>query len=124
MKAEPLQKSSFAACDIVLEHPTAIAKAQQAMPSSETLAKASAMLKAVADPTRLRILAALRPGPLCVCDIAAVLEMSLSAISHQLRLLREQKLLTGERNGKEIYYRLDDGHVVALIEGVLAHLEC
>jgi ArsR family transcriptional regulator, lead/cadmium/zinc/bismuth-responsive transcriptional repressor len=109
---------------VVFQPSVAVTAAKQALPSDKALAKASAMLKAVADPTRLRILAALHPGPLCVCDIAAALEMSLSAISHQLRLLRQQRLVVGERQGKEIYYRLDDQHVVALIAGVLAHVEC
>ena len=82
----------------------------------------SQLLKAVADPTRLRIVLALREFEMCVCDIAATLGMTESAVSHQLRRLREQGLVRARRQGQIIYYALDDDHVAELLDTALAHV--
>ena len=78
--------------------------------------------KAMGDPTRLRILWALSSGEMCVCDMAAHLEISESAVSHQLRTLRHLELVTNRREGTILYYRLNDEHVDQLINLALEHV--
>jgi ArsR family transcriptional regulator len=83
----------------------------------------SELFKILADPTRLRILHALQsPENRCVCDLAALLEMSQSALSHQLAILRRSRLVRPEKLGKIVYYRLDDHHVDALIALAMEHV--
>lgn len=107
------------------EHePTAAAdKVKAAMPDENTLYSAAELFKVFGDSTRTRILSALFISELCVCDIAAVLGMTKSAVSHQLRILRQTKLIKGRRSGKEIYYSLDDEHVSKIYEMAIDHLK-
>lgn len=88
----------------------------------EDVQYASELLKVVGDPTRMRILSALIERELCVCDIQAVLGMSQSAISHQLRVLRASHLVKYRRSGKMAYYSLSDHHVMSLLEMSLEHV--
>jgi DNA-binding transcriptional ArsR family regulator len=90
------------------------------MPTSVRLART---FHALADPTRVRILSALTESELCVGDLAQTLDMSVSAISHQLRLLRELRLVRNRRRGRHIYYTLDDDHVYDLFRIGLAHIQ-
>ncbi len=108
-------------CEIHLEHPEAVATAQNAMPDEADVLKASLLLKAVADPTRLRILSALAATELCVCDLAVLTGISESAVSHQMRLLRDRHLVAWDKRGREVYYRLADGHVLQLLSSALEH---
>ena len=78
--------------------------------------------KAMSDPTRVRILHALSHAELCVGDLAAVLEMTESAVSHQLRLLRGLRVVRARREGKQVYYALDDEHVTRLFQLSMEHL--
>ena len=91
------------------------------MPSGEAVLEASLILKAVSDPTRLKLLSALAVTELCVCDLALLSGTSESAVSHQLRLLRDRRLVTADKRGREVYYRLADAHVTALIASALEH---
>lgn len=75
------------------------------------------------DPNRLRILSALVGAELCVCDLAEAVEMSESAVSHQLRALRSQRLVTYRKQGRHVYYRLKDSHILVLYQQVLEHLQ-
>ena len=75
------------------------------------------------DPTRVRILDALSHGELCVCDLAAVLRLSQSAVSHQLRLLRGLRLVRPRRDGRVVFYSLDDQHIMAIFRQTLQHVE-
>jgi DNA-binding transcriptional ArsR family regulator len=81
----------------------------------------SELFKVLADETRTRILHLLSQRELCVCDMALVLEMSLPAISHHLRLLKVMRLVAYRRDGKQVFYRLDDQHVVELISVAADH---
>ena len=74
------------------------------------------------DPTRVRIVDALSTGELCVCDIAAHVGMSESAVSHQLRLMRAQRIVRGRREGRCVYYTLDDQHILSLFQQGLRHV--
>src|SRR6187200_1002189 len=78
---------------------------------------------AMGDPTRVRILDALSHGELCVCDLAAVLRLSQSAVSHQLRLLRGLRLVRPRRDGRVVFYSLDDQHIMSLFRQTLQHVE-
>jgi ArsR family transcriptional regulator len=89
----------------------------------ETAERLAKVFHAIADPTRIRILSALAEAELCVSDLAAALGMSISAISHQLRLLRELRVVRKRREGKHVYYALDDDHVRDLFERGLEHVQ-
>jgi ArsR family transcriptional regulator len=78
---------------------------------------------ALGDPTRVRILDALSHGELCVCDLAAVLGVSQSAVSHQLRLLRGLRLVRPRRDGRIVFYSLDDQHIIAIFKQTLQHVQ-
>jgi DNA-binding transcriptional ArsR family regulator len=80
-------------------------------------------LSYLGDPNRLRILSALAQQELCVCDLARILNMSESAVSHQLRTLKSIKLVTYQKRGRKVFYRLLDSHVLELYQSVAAHLD-
>ncbi|GGR27213.1 ArsR/SmtB family transcription factor [Deinococcus ruber] len=102
-------------------HPAAVQRALDALPDERCVNEATALLKVIADPTRLRLLSALKTGDLCVCDLAVVTGISESAVSHQLRLLRAHRLVTFRKEGRVVYYRLLDKHVTTLIASALDH---
>ncbi|MCL6525944.1 MAG: metalloregulator ArsR/SmtB family transcription factor [Thermaceae bacterium] len=102
--------------------PAAVERARAGLPPSYLIAEASKLLKAVADPTRMRLLSALRAaGELCVGDLAAAVAMSESAVSHQLRLLRRLKLVTPRKASRQVFYRLSDEHVATILDFALEH---
>ncbi len=90
--------------------------------NEEEIQALSNIFKALSDPTRLKIIYILSKSSLCVCDIADLLDMSQSAISHQLRILRDLKLVKYKRDGKLVIYSLDDDHVLKLFEQGLDHV--
>ena len=108
-------------CEVRCVHPEIVAKARAALPDSSCVEVASDLLKAVSDPTRLRILSALTFSELCVCDISAVVGVSESAVSHQLRLLREHRLVSSRKDGRVVYYQLADTHVKLLLDNAVEH---
>ncbi len=108
-------------CEESCVHPEAVERARAGLPGIGSVEEASALLKAVSDPTRLRLLSALNISELCVCDLAAVVGISESAVSHQLRLLRAHRLVTFRKEGRIAYYRLLDHHVTVLIGSALEH---
>ena len=110
-------------CEVNCVHPEAVQAARAALPGEAQVEEASALLKVVADPTRLRLLSALNARELCVCDLAAVINLSESAVSHQLRLLRAHRLVTFRKAGRVAYYRLLDQHVNGLIVSALEHVQ-
>lgn len=110
-------------CDDPCIHPERVESAKARLllgPSIEDLARQFALM---ADPTRLRLLIALSSGELCVHDLAAATGINRSTVSHQLRTLRDARLVRRRREGKVIYYALDDDHVVNLIALASAHLD-
>lgn len=108
-------------CEINRIHPEAVIRAKSALPDEHCAARATNFLKLLGDPTRLNILSALHAGELCVCDLAVVVGISESAVSHQLRLLRTGRLVTFRKEGRVVYYRLSDEHVTTLIRSALEH---
>lgn len=109
-------------CDCRTIHRERVDKARQANLSPEETADMVQLFKAVGDAGRMCILRALQEGEMCVCDLAALLEVTESAISHQLRILRQLKLVANRRAGPILYYRLNDDHVRQLIDVALEHL--
>lgn len=108
-------------CEVACVHPEAVAQAKSALPDESCIVEATNFLKLLGDPTRLKILSALNATELCVCDLAAVVGTSESAVSHQLRLLRTGRLVAFRKEGRVVYYRLADEHVTALIRSALEH---
>ena len=102
-------------------HIEAVELAQNHALSTDQIQKISQIYKAIAEPTRLKILWALTQTELCVCDIASVLSMSKSAISHQLRYLKEINLVKNRKTGRNVFYSLADQHVSDLLEITLEH---
>lgn len=103
-------------------HPDMVDRVAAAMESEETLNKMSAFLKVVADPTRLKIVNALLIGELCVCDLAKLLGMEHSAVSHQLAVLRKSAVVTVRQEGKVKYYSLSDNHINTVFNVTLTHV--
>lgn len=93
------------------------------MPDEESLYDLAELFKVFGDTTRIRILYALFEAEMCVCDIAQILNMTQSAISHQLRVLKQARLVRNRREGKQIYYSLADDHVRTIIGQGLDHIE-
>ncbi len=112
-------KEDFCACRII--HEERIKKARDMALAATEIDRMAELFKAFADSSRLRILWALRQGEMCVCDLAALLRVSESAVSHQLRLLRTLHLVSNRRDGVVLYYRLNDEHIEQLLQVALIH---
>jgi ArsR family transcriptional regulator len=107
-------------CTVI--HEDVVATVRKEMPDDEALADLADLFKVFGDSTRVRILCALLRAEMCVCDIAALLGMSKSAISHQLRTLRQTRLVKYRREGKVVYYSLEDEHVGTIFDQGLVHV--
>jgi len=108
-------------CSCGTIHQDAVAAAAAALPAPASLGRLAGLFKVFADPSRLRILSALAAAELCVCDLGATLGMSQSAVSHQLATLRAARIVRSRREGKVVFYALDDDHVAALLALGLDH---
>lgn len=109
-------------CDEKHMHGDIAERVSAMMPDEDALTALSELYKAFGDVTRLRILTALLEAELCVCDISETLDMTVSAISHQLRLLRQARLVKSRREGRTVYYALSDEHVVTMLAQGLRHI--
>lgn len=110
-------------CDCHIIHEDVVENVKNKMPEAEKLYDLSELFKSLGDQTRIKILFALSKEEMCVCDIAALLEMTQSAISHQLRVLRNVRLVKYIKKGKVVYYSLDDEHVTEIFLQGLLHVE-
>ena len=117
------KKKEELACDCAVIHETSIQKVKAFLPVERHMATLADFYKVFADLTRTKILSALALQEMCVCDIAALFGMTKSAISHQLRTLRDANLVKNRRQGKEIFYSLDDDHVVQVLTQGLSHVQ-
>ena len=109
-------------CEDNIIHLTAVTEAKNKMPAEDILYNAAELFKVFGDNTRIRILSALTVTELCVCDLCALLGMTKSAVSHQLRILRQARLVKSKRMGKEILYSLDDSHVNEILMTAFRHI--
>ena len=111
-------------CDAYNDDPTRVGRVAARMPDPKRLENEAAALKAVSDPTRLRILFALTHEPLCVCELSTLLSMSMPAVSHHLRLLADANFLTVKKEGKFASYYLSDVAKSGPVRTVLDNLSC
>ncbi len=109
-------------CKCSTLHEDKIRRALSAQLPVSRLLELGELFKVFSDPTRLRILGALAAAELCVCDLAAALEMTQSAVSHQLAVLKRARLVRFRRDGKTVFYALDDDHVRAILAVAEEHL--
>jgi DNA-binding transcriptional ArsR family regulator len=109
-------------CQIRVIHLDRVERALRETVSGKELNRLSSIYKVLGDPSRLKIVMALRNVEMCVCDLAAFLGLTESAISHQLRRLKDLALVKSRREGQVIYYSLDDEHVAELLNIGLAHI--
>lgn len=109
-------------CDCNIIHQDRVDDVLHSMPSDKTFLNLAELYKLIGDTTRCRILFALDKNEMCVCDIANVLNMTKSAVSHQLAVLRKSNIVKCRRSGKEVYYTLDDDHINKLFEIGLEHI--
>jgi DNA-binding transcriptional ArsR family regulator len=114
--------SDIESLDCSVIHEEVIAEVREKMPNDEVLLDLADLFKVFSDSTRVKILCALLRAEMCVCDIAALLGMSKSAISHQLRTLRQTRLVKYRREGKAVYYSLEDEHVGTIFDQGLVHV--
>lgn len=110
-------------CEVTLIHEDNVKKTINELPDDELIADLSDMFKIFGDQTRVKILMALESGELCVCDIAAVMDMSQSAISHQLRVLKQSNIVKTRRQGKVVYYSISDDHVKEIFDIAIVHVQ-
>ncbi len=110
-------------CQEKIIHKESVDRATAALPEELTMQRLSDMFKALSDPTRLKIVISLGINELCVCDLSVLCNLSESAISHQLRLLRSLRIVKNRRHGKIVYYSLDDSHVHSLIDQTIEHVK-
>ena len=110
-------------CDFIHAHEEIVEKVRQELPDEDTLYDLSELFRIFGDSTRIRILYVLFEAEMCVCDIAALLGMTQSAISHQLRALKNARLVKARREGKTVFYALADDHVKTIIDQGIEHVK-
>lgn len=110
-------------CDVVHMDPRRAARLRDRLIRDDAAQVLADTFRVLGDPTRVRLLHALSHDELCVCDLAALVGASESAVSHQLRLLRSLRIVRARREGRMVFYRLDDRHIVTLFEQGLKHVE-
>ena len=110
-------------CEVLCINERKVASARRTMKPDATLLKLAATFKVLGDPTRTKIISALLQEELCVCDLASLIGLSQSAISHQLRVLRNMNLVKYRKDGRIAYYSLDDDHINAILTAGLKHVE-
>ena len=113
---------SVECCDFIHAHEDVVERVRKEMPGEDTLYDLAELFRIFGDSTRIRILYVLFESEMCVCDIAQLLGMTQSAISHQLRILKQMKLVKNRREGKTVYYSLADGHIQTIINQGMEHI--
>ncbi|MBE5766737.1 MAG: helix-turn-helix transcriptional regulator [Clostridiales bacterium] len=117
------QTEQMEKCGYLLVHEDTVRRVKEAMPEEDVLYDLAELFKVFGDTTRIRILYALFEAELCVCDIAQLLGLSQTAVSHQLRILKVNKMVKSRREGKTVFYSLLDDHVRRIINQGMEHVE-
>ena len=115
-------KQSIDNCSCTIIHEDVVERVKECIPVEETLYDLAELFKVFGDTTRIKIICALFQSEMCVCDIAALLGMTQSAVSHQLRVLKSARLVKYRKDGKIVYYSLDDEHVKHIFDQGLIHV--
>lgn len=109
-------------CSTMVVHERLLKEVQNKLPPQELIQQTADFLKIFADPTRIRILYALLQSELCVCDIGKLLDLEQSNISHQLRILKQSRLVKYRREGKVVFYSLNDNHIRKILDNGMEHV--
>ena len=109
-------------CEYMHVHPETVGKIKEIMPDDDQLIDLAELFKVFGDSTRIKILSALSGGEMCVCDISTLVGMTSSAVSHQLKILKNAELVRFRREGKTVFYSLADGHVNTILKQGLEHI--
>ncbi len=117
-----MSERTVEACSYLCVHEDVVAQVQKNMPQEETLLQLADLFKVFGDGTRVRILYVLLEAEVCVCDLAMLLGMTQSAVSHQLRILKQARLIKARRDGKTVFYSLADAHVAMLLRQGMEHV--
>lgn len=117
-----MNKEGIEVCETTVIHEDVLARVRTAMPAEEPVYEVSELFKVFGDSTRARILCALSVEEMCVCDLAALLNMSQSAVSHQLRLLKVSRVVKNRKEGRVVYYSLDDAHIRQIFAMAFDHI--
>ena len=117
-----LIKEPVPECEFQHAHKELVDKISGIMPGEEELCSLAELYKIFGDSTRIKILYALFEAELCVCDIAMLIGMSVSAVSHQLRILKQARLVKTEKKGKAVYYSLNDSHIEKILNIAIDHI--
>ena len=117
-----IMKNNIEICKTNVVDPEKVEKVKGKLPDSQDINSLSETFKALSDPTRLKIVLALSHEELCGCDLATVANISISAISHQLRILKGMKIVSFRKAGKMVYYSLDDDHIRNLVNEAMTHI--
>ena len=115
-------KGEVECCEFLQVHQDVVDEVIKRMPDEDLLIDLSELFKVFGDSTRIKILYVLLESDMCVCDLAQILNMTQSAISHQLRILKQSKLVKNRREGKTVIYSLADGHVRSIISQGMEHV--
>ena len=122
MSEETDMKEEVPRCEFIHAHPETIKAVEAMMPETEQLYQLAELFKIFGDSTRIKILYVLLEQEMCVCDLAQLLNMTQSAISHQLRILKQSRLVKFRRDGKTIFYSLLDEHVHSILSQGMEHI--
>lgn len=122
-KLEKMPETDAPVCTYLNAHPDLIDRVRAALPDDDKLLDVSELFKVLGDSTRCKILFVLLMAEMCVCDLSQLLGMSVSAISHQLRILRQAQLVRYRREGKTVFYALADEHVRTLLSQGMEHVQ-
>lgn len=117
-----MKKTDIECCDVTCVHDDAVLQVLKKMPPDGLLKELADFYKVFGDATRVKILCVLLESEMCVCDLAEVLKMTQSAISHQLRVLKQMKLVKNRREGKTVFYSLSDSHIQLIISQGIEHI--
>lgn len=109
-------------CEVTIIHDETVAKIKEVQLPRDQVTELASIFQALGDPTRVRIIHALIHSEICVCDLAAVLEMTQSAVSHQLRHLKNLRIVKRRKVGRTVYYSIEDEHILTLFETGLNHV--
>ena len=118
-----MEQMDVEVCGYLCVHEDVVAQVRQALPDEDALSRMVELFKAFADGTRVKILYVLLEAEVCVCDLARILGMTQSAVSHQLRLLKSARLIKSRRDGKTVFYSLADDHVATLLKQGMEHVD-
>ena len=119
---ESSEKNMVETCEVPVIHEDVLARVREKMPAEEPVYEVSELFKVFGDSTRARIICALNIEEMCVCDLSVLLNMTQSAISHQLRLLKVSRIVKSRKQGRVVYYSLDDAHIGQIFAMAFDHV--